>query len=68
MQGKDERVIHLATEIVELMRKHTPRHEAVDAVDVAKVLFRPELGLTIHDQEAASKSLQAERESVQVAG
>lgn len=46
MQGKDERVIHLATEIVELMRKHTPRHEAVDAVDVAKVLFRPELGLT----------------------
>jgi hypothetical protein len=68
MQAKDQRVMQLATEIVELMRKHTPRHEAVDAVDVAKVLFRPELGLTIHDQEAASKSLQADFESVQAAG
>lgn len=44
MQGnKDERVCALASEIVAMMRKHPVRHEAFDALDVAKVLFRPAL-------------------------
>ena len=43
MQGKDERVCVLASEIVAMMRKHPIRHEAFDALDVAKVLFRPAL-------------------------
>ncbi len=64
MQTKDQKVLQLAAEIVELMRKHSPRHEAVDALDIARVLFRPSLGMTIHDQEAAAKFAPEDAESV----
>lgn len=58
MQGKDERVYALASEIVAMMRKHPLRHEAFDALDVARVLFRPVLPPRIihEDQENPSDS------------
>jgi hypothetical protein len=43
MQGKDQRVCALGEQIVAVMRQHPRRHEAFDALDVAKVLFRPSL-------------------------
>jgi hypothetical protein len=43
MGNKDSRVAKLAMEIAELARKHPIRHEAFDALDVAKILFRPSL-------------------------
>jgi hypothetical protein len=41
--AKDVRVCVLAAKIVELMRQHPLRYEAFDALDVARVLFRPAL-------------------------
>ncbi len=43
MQTKDERVTKLAIELAALARKHPITHEAFDALDVAKILFRPSL-------------------------
>lgn len=43
MQDKDGRVTQLADKIVKILREHPFRHEAFDALDVAKVLFRPAL-------------------------
>ena len=42
-QTKDERVTKLAGELVDLARRHSIRHEAFDALDIAKILFRPAL-------------------------
>jgi hypothetical protein len=41
MQTKDQRIMQLAQEITELLHKHPSRHEACDALEIAKVLFRP---------------------------
>jgi hypothetical protein len=66
MQTKDQRVFTLATQIAALMRAHPRRHEAFDALDVARVLFRPALqGLTREDQASAAQSPAEERESAE---
>jgi hypothetical protein len=68
MAVKDEQVLALASEIVALMRKHPLRHEAIDALDVARVLFRPSLGKTIHDQASPEQFLREAPEFAQVGG
>jgi hypothetical protein len=40
MSSRDDRVHSLATKIATLMRDHENRAEAVDAHDMAKILFR----------------------------
>jgi hypothetical protein len=37
---REERIFSLAVSISDLMRSHTDRNEAIDAYDVARVLFR----------------------------
>lgn len=74
-QTKDQRVFSLASAIVSLMRAHPRRHEAFDALDVAKVLFRPPLpdldslnfpGMgNLADSASASRSLSAVQESAE---
>ncbi len=41
MQTKNERVLKLAGEIIDLLHNHKSRHEASDALEIAKVLLRP---------------------------
>ena len=38
--AKRERIITLAERICDLMQKHVDRNEAIDAYDIARVLFR----------------------------
>jgi hypothetical protein len=42
--AKRERVIALAERICNLMLKHADRNEAIDAYDIARVLFRKGTG------------------------
>jgi hypothetical protein len=64
MQSKDRRVLKLAQEIVSLMRQHPRRHEAFEALDIAKLLFRPELPPGINDRETAVQSLSKDHVSL----
>jgi hypothetical protein len=41
-RAKHQRICALAVKIAALMSKHPHRHEAVDALDVARIFFRPE--------------------------
>lgn len=63
--SKDERVFDLASQIVGLMRAHARRHEAFDALDVARVLFRPSYNPTPEDQASASQSHAGVSESLE---
>ena len=64
MQTKDQSVITLADHIVTLMRAHPHRYEAFDALDVARILFRPTLNpSTVGDQASAAQCQPAEHES-----
>ena len=38
--GRERRIIALAKQIAALMREHKDRYEAIDAYDMARVLFR----------------------------
>jgi hypothetical protein len=40
LSTREKRIIRLASSINELMRKHKDRNEAIDAYDMARVLFR----------------------------
>ena len=64
-QAKDQRVSVLAGQIVELMRAHPYRHEAFDALDVARVFFRPSYPPTSEDQAFASQSHAGVSESLE---
>jgi hypothetical protein len=55
-RAKDQRVFVLAGQIATLMRAHSRRHEAFDALDVARILFRPSYTPTVEDQASASQS------------
>jgi hypothetical protein len=44
MRAREKRVVKLAQAINVLMRKHPDRNEAIDAYDVARVLFRKGTG------------------------
>ena len=41
MQTKDQRVVNLASQICAILRDHPDRWEALEAMNVARVLFRP---------------------------
>lgn len=57
---RDDRVRSLALKIASLMRSHINRAEAVDAYDMAKIIFRrsavnrPDLTLTPESEESLS--------------
>ena len=40
MSSRNERIYRLATKITDLLRKHENRAEAVDAHDMARIMFR----------------------------
>ena len=62
LESRDQRVYKLASRIADLMRKSENRAEAVDAHDMAKIIFRREVSnrdLTsspIHEESLASLS------------
>jgi len=47
---RDRRVTSVATRIVTVMREHSSRSEAIDAHDMARILFRKESSLRIVSQ------------------
>lgn len=40
LSARERRIIALASSINKLMREHTDRYEAIDAYDMARVMFR----------------------------
>ena len=63
MQTKDKRVISLASQICALLRGHPDRWEALEAIGVAKTLFRPADG-GVTDETLQSPSVGHESLSV----
>jgi hypothetical protein len=60
MQTKDQRVVNLASQICALLRGHPDRWEALEAIGVAKTLFRPadgEVTETLQSLSAGHESL-----------
>lgn len=45
LSAREKRIVNLASQINKLMRQHPDRVEAIDAYDVARVLFRTDSGL-----------------------
>lgn len=65
-ETKEERVASLANRIVGLMRAHPRRHEAFDALDVARIFFRPGYPPTVvEDQASESQSHAGASESLE---
>jgi hypothetical protein len=62
--AKDQRVTTLATQICALLRSHPDRWEALEAIGVARILFRPPDSETIDEM---LQSLSGDHESLSVA-